>query len=485
MKNEIPIETQFDVIIVGAGIAGINAAYRLQTEHPWHSYAILEARSALRGTWDLFRYPGVRSDSDLFTFGFSWYPWNQDHPIADGNSIRQYMSDAASQHTIDQRILFHHRLTSAHWSTADYAWTLKVDCEGTNTLYSTRFIILCTGYYDYDVPLEGVIPRLASFKGPVIHPQFWPDELDYEGKRVIIVGSGATAVTLLPKMAEKAALVTMLQRSPTYILPMKNKNKRTVLDGLLPETAAHQLNRVKWIATSRLFVLVSQKAPSLVRWLLRQSVTPRLPKNIPYDPHFEPKYNPWEQRLCISPDGDFFQSLHTGRADVKTGTIQDVVDDGIVLTSGEKLHADVIVTATGLSLKVAGGISLYVDGEECRIPEKYLWNGVMLQDVPNASYIMGYANASWTLGADAKARFTCRLLLYLKKRKLSMAVPRLQDTSKMKARRLFNLTSTYVVTAEDKLPKAARQKPWKPHESYLSELMFAKYGCIDDCLELA
>ncbi|GFF37656.1 FAD-containing monooxygenase EthA [Aspergillus lentulus] len=474
----------YDIIIVGAGISGINAAYRIQSQLPNHRYAILEARNAIGGTWDLFKYPGIRSDSDLFTFGFSWNPWNQDNPIAEGASISKYMRDTAAQYGIDKHIHFQHRLLAADWSSADNVWKLAVDHEDEPKTYTARFVIFGTGYYNYHEPLAADVPGLSQFQGQVIHPQFWPEDLDYTDKKVVIIGSGATAVTLLPKMAEKAAKVTMLQRSPTYILSLPNRQS-SLLSWILPNTVNRKLQRLRWIFTSRLFFLFCQTFPWMARLLLKLSVVRQLPKNMAYDPHFKPRYNPWDQRLCICPDGDFFKSLHTGHADVKTDTIRQVTANGIELNSGDFLDADIIVTATGLKLQIAGGTSITVDGEKQRVSDKYLWNGVMLQDLPNASFVIGYTNASWTLGADATAHFVCRLLKWMERHHKLAAIPRLNPVlaKQMQPRRLLNLNSTYVTAAEKDLPKAADRGPWQPRDNYLSDLMFAKYGRLDEGLE--
>ncbi|GIC92541.1 flavin-containing monooxygenase [Aspergillus udagawae] len=474
----------YDIIIVGAGISGINAAYRIQSQFPNYRYAILEARNAIGGTWDLFKYPGIRSDSDLFTFGFSWNPWNQNNPIAEGASISKYMRDTAAQYGIDKHIHFQHRLLAADWSSADSVWKLAIDHEGEPKSYTARFVIFGTGYYNYNEPLAADVPGLGQFQGKVIHPQFWPEDLDYTGKKVVIIGSGATAVTLLPKMAEKAAKVTMLQRSPTYILALPN-HQSSLLSWILPNTVNRKLQRLRWIITSRLFFLFCQTFPWMARLLLKLSVVRQLPKNVPHDPHFKPRYNPWDQRLCICPDGDFFKSLHTGHADVKTDTIRQVTANGIELNSGDFLDADIIVTATGLKLQIAGGTSITVDGEKQRVSDKYLWNGVMLQDLPNASFVIGYTNASWTLGADATALFVCRLLKWMERHHKVAATPRLNPVlgRQMQPRRLLNLNSTYVAAAEKDLPKAADRGPWQPRDNYLSDLMFAKYGRLDEGLE--
>ncbi|KKZ61469.1 hypothetical protein EMCG_00131 [[Emmonsia] crescens] len=474
----------FDILIIGAGISGINTAYRVQSELPSYRYGILEARNAIGGTWDLFRYPGIRSDSDLFTFGFAWNPWDQNNPIAEGPALRTYIRETVEKFGIDEHILFHQKVLAADWSSTANRWTLQVDSQGTLKNYTARFVVFGTGYYNYDEPLGAPIPGMSSFKGQTIHPQFWPEHLDYTDKKVVIIGSGATAITLLPSIAKHAAHTTMLQRSPAYILAMPNHG--SLLSYLLPGRFYRRLQRIIWIVTSRLFYDFCQTMPWLARRILKLSVSVQLPKHISHDPHFAPSYNPWDQRLCVSPDGDFFKSLHTGRADVKTDTIKQVTSAGIELNSGEYLEADIIVTATGLKLLVAGGVQVTIDGKQAiHIPDKYLWNGVMVQDIPNASFIIGYANATWTLGADATALFIMRLLKHMEKRGLVAAVPRLDagDASTLERQRLFSLTATYMARAENVMPKAANRKPWLPRGNYIEDYLFARYGRIDECLE--
>ncbi|KAL1963473.1 hypothetical protein VTN77DRAFT_8374 [Rasamsonia byssochlamydoides] len=472
-----------DIAIIGAGISGINTAYRVQTNLPSYSYTILEARGAIGGTWDLFRYPGIRSDSDLYTFGFAWHPWTKDNPIADGPSISKYMRDTAAKYGIDRHIRFHHRLIAADWSSDKRLWTLTVDADGQTRYFHARFVVFGTGYYDYNEPLPAVIPGLETFKGRTVHPQFWPEDLDYTDKKVVVIGSGATAVTLVPELAKKASRVTMLQRSPSYIMALPNES-RSWFSWLLPSIIQHKLKRLGWILTSRLLFLFCQTFPNVARWALRRRAMRLLPANIPHDPHFKPRYNPWDQRLCICPDGDFFRALRSGRADVKTDTIRTVTEHGIDLDSGETLDADIIVTATGLKLLIAGGAKVVVDGEKIDISEKYIWNSVMLQDVPNAAFVIGYTNASWTLGADATALLVCRLLKYMARRNIVAAIPRVDDPAKLQPRKLLNLSSTYIATAEKSLPKAANTRPWLPRDNYISDLFTALFGRLDTGLEL-
>lgn len=479
--------SSFDVIIVGAGISGINTAYRVQSQCPSYSYAILEARESIGGTWDLFRYPGIRSDSDLYTFGFPWHPWTQNSPIASGPAIKQYMESTAKEHGIAGHVLFKHRLVSADWSSADRVWRLDVDVDGgkKTTVFTARFVVFGTGYYDYHNPLPAHIPGINNFKGQVIHPQFWPEKLDYSNKKIVIIGSGATAVTLLPNLTDKAQKVTMLQRSPTYIMTMPNRSGSSWLRFLLGNKLTHKLTRLRWIVMSRLFFLFCQGFPSVSRWLIARATTKQLPKHIPLDPHFKPRYNVWDQRLCICPDGDFYKSFHSGKADVATDTIEEVTSSGIRLNSGSTLDADIIVTATGLKLLIAGGTKISVDGKPMDPTKKFLWHGMMAQDIPNASFIIGYTNASWTLGADATAQFICRLLKYMESKKKVVAVPRMSeyDSLHVHPRSLLNLNSTYITTAAKDLPLAGDRGPWVPRDNYFSDLRFAKHGKIDDSME--
>lgn len=476
-------ETHVDVAIIGAGISGINAAYRLQTSLPAYSYTIFEARGAIGGTWDLFRYPGIRSDSDLYTFGFSWHPWKKDNPIADGPSISKYIRATAARYGIDRHIRFHHRLIAADWSSDKRSWTLTVEADGQTRYFQARFVIFGTGYYDYNEPLQTVIPGLERFKGRIVHPQFWPEDLDYTDKKVVVIGSGATAVTLVPELAKRAARATMLQRSPSYIMSLPNRS-RGLFSWFLPSVVYHKLKRIGWILTSRLFYLFCQNFPNVARWVLRRRTIRQLPTHIPHDPHFKPRYNPWDQRLCICPDGDFYEALRSGRADVKTDTIRTVTEHGIDLNSGETLEADMIVTATGLKLLIAGGAQIIVDGEKIDISDKYMWNGVMLQDVPNAAYVIGYTNASWTLGADATALLVCRLLKYMERRNIVAVIPRVDDPTKLKPQKLLNLSSTYISVAEKSLPKTAQVSPWRPRDHYIRDLFKALFGRLETGLEL-
>jgi cation diffusion facilitator CzcD-associated flavoprotein CzcO len=479
-------DTFFDVVIVGAGISGINSAYRLQTELPGLRYTILESRGAFGGTWDLFRYPGIRSDSDLYTFGFSWWPWRKKVIIADGQSIVDYVQEAASVHGIDQHVQFHHKLSSAEWSSKTQSWTLSVEgVAGAKTTVHARFLLMGTGYYDYDKPQSAVIPGIENFKGKVVHPQFWPEDLDYTDKKVVIIGSGATAITLLPSLAEHAAHVTMLQRSPSYIVSIPNRQKTTWADRWLPSRLSYKLNRGRRLLLGLLFYKFCRAFPDAARRRLRSATVKQLPPTVAFSPHFEPSYNPWEQRLCVCPDGDFYRCLQEKKAGVVTGTIKTVTETGILLESGQTLESDIIITATGLKIRFGGGASIFVDGHRVDIAEKFLWRSSMVQDIPNLSLVIGYTNASWTLGADATALLLCRLLRYMKGRGMASATPRIRYPETVKSRPVLDLSSTYIRTAARALPKTGDAGPWKPRSYYFKDYLTARFSKITNGLEFA
>ena len=477
---------EYDLVIVGAGISGINMAYRAQTQLRATSYVVLEAREAMGGTWDLMRYPGVRSDSDLHTFGFAWRPWTEKNPIAEGGLIVKYLKESAAETGVDRNILYRHKLKEARWQSREQAWTLSVeaaDAEGSvsRKRFRAKWIVLGTGYYDYDTPLESQIPGLEKFKGKVLHPQFWPADLDYAGKKVAVIGSGATAVTIIPAMAEKAEKVTMVQRSPSYVIAIPNRiAPRKWWERMLPEWMQHRITRLRYLVGGffyRRFLSDGEKT----RAFLARITQMQLPPNIPYDPHFKPSYLPWAQRMCLCPDGDFFKALRSGKADVATGVIKTVTEDSVELESGQKIDADIIVTATGLKMKYGGNAKYFVDGEAIKWSDKYMWRGVMIQDMPNLAIVQGYTKASWTLGADATAHMVVRMIKHLHWNGYTSGTPRIPNKDMVKltsANGVMGLTSTYILRALHRLPRTSDEGPWKPRGNYLKDMFDAKFSSV-------
>ncbi len=471
-----------DVLVVGAGLSGIGAGWYLQEKCPWASYAIFEARDAIGGTWDLFRYPGIRSDSDMFTLGYSFRPWDGEKSIADGESILQYIKDTATAEGIDQHIRFHHRIVAADWSTADARWNVTAERTDTGeTVHLTcGFLFSCSGYYRYD---HGYLPDFAGmddFAGTIVHPQAWPEDLDYAGKRIVVIGSGATAVTLIPSLAEEAEHVTMLQRSPTYIVSVPAKNPLTrLLRAVLPRDVGGRL--IRWILAlgTQATYVASKKRPGLVKRVLRKGVERQLPKGYDVDTHFTPRYNPWDQRLCVVPDGDLFKAISAGSASVITDTIDTFTEKGLLLHSGEELVADIIITATGLELLFIGGIRLSVDGEEVDLPSKLTYKGMMLEGVPNLALAVGYTNASWTLKCDLTCGYVTRLVNHMHETGLRQCTPRNEDAT-VTAEPLLGLSSGYVQRSADRFPKQGSRMPWQVHQSYLRDYRALKRSSIED-----
>lgn len=480
-------ENAFDVIVVGAGISGINFGYRLQERCPWLSYTILEGRHELGGTWSLFKYPGIRSDSDLYTFGFPWRPWNENTAIAQGGLIKNYLVESAEMYGIDKKIQYNTKVSDAKYNTSEKKWSLEAMCEvdGKKTLkrFQSRFILMCTGYYDYETPLQTSIPGIDNFKGQVIHPQFWPENLDYTNKDVVVIGSGATAITVLPVMSEKAKRVTMLQRSPSYVMSVPSEDGiERFLHRWFKWAPAfqHFMLRIKWILSPLLLTSLSAKYPEKMKQFMYKVTQKQLPSSIPRDPHFTPSYYPWEQRMCMCPDGDFFKALRGGKANIETGVIQNITNDTIKLTDGKELHPDVIVTATGLKLRFAGGMNVSVDGVPFYPSEKFVWKGVMLEDLPNAAFVVGYVDASWTLGADATAQTMTRMFNQMKKEGVVEVIPHRteQEKKEMKETNLLRLNSTYVTKGKSVLPKGGDRGQWVPRSNYLRDIFMAWYGDI-------
>ncbi|MEU6563782.1 flavin-containing monooxygenase [Nocardia nova] len=455
-----------DVVIVGAGLSGIGAGYRVQTELPGTSYAILEAREALGGTWDLFRYPGIRSDSDMFTLGYPFEPWRDAKSIADGPSILRYITETARRHGIDKHIRFGTKVVAAQWSSADARWTLTLDEGGRTRTLRCRFLYSCSGYYDYDQGHSPEFPGVESFAGTMVHPQFWPEDLDYADKKVVVIGSGATAVTLVPAMAEKAGLVTMLQRSPTWISAVPGRDKQAdKIRELLPAGLAHRVIRTKNILFNVGFYQYCRRRPQAARKLLTGLTTRILKDEKLVAEHFTPEYNPWDQRLCAVPDADFFKAMRKGKAEVVTDHIDSFVPEGIRLRSGKVLPADIVVSATGLKLLAFGGISLEVDGEPVNLSDRFVWQGTMLTGVPNFAVCIGYTNASWTLRADLTSRLVCKVIAHADRRGYDAVVP--EPQADLTERPLLDLASGYIQRSIGDFPRQGDRHPWKVRQNYL------------------
>ncbi|QKS01030.1 NAD(P)/FAD-dependent oxidoreductase [Sphingomonas sp. CL5.1] len=476
----------FDVIVVGAGLSGIGAGYHLQTRCPDRSYAILEGRDAIGGTWDLFRYPGIRSDSDMHTLGYNFRPWTREKAIADGPSIREYVTDTARTYGIDRHIHFGHRVVAAGWSTPDACWT--VECrlgDGSTRRFTCNFLYMCSGYYNYATGHAPEFPGAGDFRGRIVHPQFWPEDLDYAGKKVVVIGSGATAVTLVPELAKAAAHVTMLQRSPTYVVsrPAEDRFANT-LRRVLPAKAAYGFTRWKNVLLQMYFYRAARKHPAQAKERLVAMVRERLGEDYDVTTHFTPRYNPWDQRLCLVPDADLFDAIKAGSASVETGTIDTFTDNGIRLASGKTLDADIIVTATGLELQLLSGVPFTLDGKTIDLPKTLNYKGMMFSDVPNLASCFGYTNASWTLKADLTSMYVCRLLETMRKRGMRQCTPRI-GSEPIAEEPFLTFSSGYVQRALAHMPKQGNRKPWKLNQNYALDLMALRFGSVDDSMEFS
>jgi monooxygenase len=472
--------TDFDVLIVGAGISGIGAAHYLRTRLPGKTFAIIEGRDAIGGTWDLFRFPGIRSDSDLFTFGFAFKPWTSNRSIAAADLILDYLHETVAENDLERHMRFGHHVTAASWSSDTARWTVMTRRKDGGTVeWTCRFLFTGTGYFDYERGFTPQFEGIDEFAGTVVHPQFWPQDLDYAGKRVVIIGSGATAVTILPAMVGTAAHVTMLQRSPSYMLalpaedPIHNGLKRT-----LGMHRAYRVTRRKNIWIQRAIYKASQRWPQAARRALMADARRRLPEGFDVDTHFNPPYDPWDQRMCIVPDGDLFEAIAGGSASVATGHIDRFVPEGIRLASGELIEADVVVTATGLNLKAMGGIAFSVDGAPVDLPEATVYKSMMLSDVPNYAFAVGYTNASWTLKVDLVCEHMCRLLAYMDERDADMVVP-VRGGPEMERRPVFNLSSGYVQRGSHLFPHAGTSGPWTLEMAYEVDVERLRFGPVD------
>ena len=479
-----------DVLIVGAGLSGIGAAWHLQRHRPGLRYLILEGRHALGGTWDLFRYPGVRSDSDMHTLGYHFRPWLQAQAIADGPAILQYIRDTAHDHGITPHIRYGHRVRRADWSSASARWTVQVDGpegpkspEGADNppfAFSARVMHLCSGYYDYEAGYLPTWPGMDSYQGRRVHPQHWPADLDCSGLRVVVIGSGATAVTLVPELAKTAAHVTLLQRSPTYIVTRPREDAvANRLRAHLPAGAAYALTRWKNVLRGLYFYGLAQRKPAAVKAALVGWARQQLGPGVDVERHFTPRYNPWDQRVCLVPDGDLFQAMRSGRAEVVTDEIAAFTENGLRLRSGTELTADVIVTATGLQMKVAGGIQLAVDGRPVDLSQALIYKGLMYSDVPNLAFAFGYTNASWTLKCDLTAAFLCRVIRAMDARGMDHFTPRRNDP-RITADNRPPLAAGYMQRAQHLLPKQGSKAPWKLYQNYLRDLLMLRFGRLHD-----
>ena len=471
-----------DVLIVGAGLSGIGAAHAISTACPWATFAVFEARDTIGGTWDLFRYPGIRSDSDMYTLGYSFRPWDGEKSIADGASILRYIRDTAAADGTDARIRFHHRVVAAAWSTDEARWhvTAERTDTGDHVELTCGFLFSCTGYYRYDHGYLPDFPGMERFSGRIVHPQAWPEDLEVEGARIVVIGSGATAVTLVPALAERGARVTMLQRSPTYVLSLPGRDPAAhLLRRLLPAGVSGPAIRWMKALTTQAFYQASRRWPGVVKRMLRRQLERQLPPGYDVDTHFTPRYDPWDQRVCVVPDGDLFAALADGSATMVTDRIDTFTETGIRLASGAELAADIVVTATGLELLFIGGIDLSVDGQAVDVASTLTYKGMMLEGVPNLAVAIGYTNASWTLKCDLICDLVCRILDHLHSTGMAQVMPVNRDPA-VEARPLLALSSGYVQRAADRMPKQGTSYPWQVYQSYLRDYRAMRLSSVDD-----
>ncbi len=480
---EAPRETTVDVLIVGAGLSGIGAAAHLTMQCPNKSYAIVEQRADMGGTWDLFRYPGIRSDSDMHTLGYRFKPWLHEKTIADGPSIHEYVHETAAEYRVNPHIHFGHRVMAADWSSADSRWhvTARAVDGGEERHFAARFLFMCAGYYDYDKGYTPEFPGSADFEGQIVHPQHWPENLDYKGKNVTVIGSGATAVTIVPVMAEEGAHVTMLQRSPTYMVsrpaidPFSGKMRK-----ILPEKLAYAVTRFRNINMQRFAYWAARRNPAKMGGKLIEMARKELPASVDVDTHFTPRYGPWEQRLCLIPDSDMFKAISSGKAEVVTDHIDHFTRDGIQLKSGKHIDADIVITATGLNLVTLGKTALSIDGKPVNLGDHVNYKGVMFNDVPNLASVFGYVNASWTLKTDIVADYVCRLLQAMDKKGALVANPHLDDPDMPRLPFVDDFSSGYFARSFDKLPKNGDRHPWRVLQNYAAEKKILTKDPVDD-----
>lgn len=470
-----------DVLIIGAGLSGIGAASHLEREAPNKSYAILESRGAMGGTWDLFRYPGIRSDSDMHTLGYSFKPWKHERAIADGPAILDYIRETAREYDVEKHIRYNHRATKISWDSSRALWTVSIEKQGASAgTISCNFIYSCTGYYRYDKGYTPDFPDIEQFKGQVIHPQLWPEDLDYADKNVVVIGSGATAITVVPEMAKTAKHVTMLQRSPTYVVSRPGRDAFALrMDRWLPSRLAYLVTRWKNVSMQALIYQYSRRRPQKMKEFLLALTRRELSGKVDVETHFNPKYNPWDQRLCLVPDSDLFRSLRRGTSSVVTDHIQRFTKTGIKLESGDLLKADIVVTATGLELLPMGGMEIEVDGKTMVLPDTLGYRGMMLSDIPNFVLAAGYTNASWTLKCDLTSEYVCRMLNHMDKKGFAYCVPRNRDPA-MERVSFLDLASGYVDRSIDRFPKQGLKSPWKLYQNYLLDILSLRFGAMND-----
>lgn len=481
MSENNPI---LDLLIVGAGISGISAACHLQHHCPEKSYTILEARQDIGGTWDLFRYPGIRSDSDMYTFGFEFKPWTKPKVLADGPSIKAYLREAVEEYRVGEHICFGFRVTQARWDDAESLWTITAhDRDGRETVFRTRVLFMCSGYYNYEHGYEAQIPGLDAFEGSVVHPQHWPENLDYAGKRIAVIGSGATAVTLVPAMAGAADRVTMIQRSPTWIVSRPGEDRLArLLNRLLPDKLAYRLIRGFNIRFQNYVYKRSRSKPEKMREQLLQMTRKELGEDYPVEKDFTPRYNPWDQRLCLVPDADLFEAIKSGKARVVTGEIDHVTGQGVRMKSGELVEADVLVTATGLELQLFGGVEFYSGDEKINFADHFTYQGMMVSGVPNLVWTFGYINASWTLRADLNSHFVCQMFQHMDETATTRFVPCLSDAEKTMPAMPWvkDFTPGYIQRGLQQFPMQGDHLPWRNTQDYLLDRKLLKKGLADE-----
>lgn len=482
MYHDNKMTDDYDIVIIGAGASGINAAHKVMTEMPNARFTVLESRDLIGGTWNFFKYPGLRSDSYLTTFGFRWRPWTHDKEIADGPMIQQYLQDSVAHVGIDKHIQFNHKVVAAHWSSDLNKWSLRVDVDGgqAHKTLGATFVFACSGYYDYETALQAEIPGINNFRGQLVHPQFWPERLDYANKKVVIIGSGATTVTLVPVLAKTAAHVTMLQRSPSYILPMRAAPGHVfAVRRYFPKRFADSLNFWKDVIFQTLLTTFCLMFPNFTKKVFIRAMEKELEgTGIPVDPHFTPSYTPWSQRLCVCPDGDFYQALRRGNCGVVTDHIETVTENGIKTKSGQTIDADIIVTATGLKFLILGGVDITVDGQKIDISDRLAWRSLMLEGVPNMAMVIGYTNMCWTLGSDVCLRLMMRIIRRMSRIGAAAVRPVAQNRDSIESGPIISLQSTYFLKAHDSMPRKANVDPWNERAGYMSEFLLAKFGSI-------